>query len=505
VVALDPQSGAIVWQHPVARVVLTDPNQVPKFFICPTPAAFAAGRGGSLLATASSLLAKVSILDAATGNDAGELTVAGRSLASPVMANGRLFTIAENGTIEAQLSSINHPPAAPSPWPIARPLDAADVTLRWLPSIDPDGELSTYEVRIDSDGEVLLSFQHQLFTGQGVTSLPVTARLTPGVVYTFAVRARDPSGALSPWSAPETFAVAAGGAVALDGVQAPSLRAAVDAAQAGSVVTLGAGTYALSETLQVGAGVRVRGAGAGRTILDGAGLGVGVSFVAADPSHAAGLDGLTVTGADTCVSVGGSATGVLLTHLVVRDCRSAGVAVGVSAGATVVNGTFATNGTGVRSAGKATVKNSLLTGNGVGLEGTADGALTSTYDDLFGNQTDYRGIVGGTGDFSMAVTFAGPASGNFLMRGTQPSTDRGDPADDVGSEPAPNGGRINLGAFGGTADAEPSASPPSAEPTANEGDGGAGCGIAGRSSPAEAAFVAVALLCSLSRRRSRRR
>ena len=43
---------------------------------------------------------------------------------------------------------------------------------------------------------------------------------------------------------------------------------------------------------------------------------------------------------------------------------------------------------------------------------------------------------------------------NFLLPGPEASTDEGNPADAVADEPTPNGARINLGAFGGTADAE---------------------------------------------------
>ncbi|MBN1506236.1 MAG: protease inhibitor I42 family protein [Sedimentisphaerales bacterium] len=39
---------------------------------------------------------------------------------------------------------------------------------------------------------------------------------------------------------------------------------------------------------------------------------------------------------------------------------------------------------------------------------------------------------------------------------TSPCINAGDPADDVGSEPTPNGGRINMGAYGGTAEASKS-------------------------------------------------
>ncbi|HHM12371.1 MAG TPA: hypothetical protein ENJ16_02380, partial [Planctomycetaceae bacterium] len=42
---------------------------------------------------------------------------------------------------------------------------------------------------------------------------------------------------------------------------------------------------------------------------------------------------------------------------------------------------------------------------------------------------------------------------DFHLQFSSPAIDRGDPADDVSLEPVPNGGRINLGAFGGTIEA----------------------------------------------------
>ena len=205
---------------------------------------------------------------------------------------------------------MNHPPTAPVLAANPRPLDAADVTLRWSAAMDLDGEQPTYELRIDSDGEVLESYAQQIFPGQGVTSLAVTAPLAPGVTYTFAVRARDPHGALSPWSAPETFTVATAGTVTVNGTPAANLRSAVAGAQAGDLIVLGAGTYPLSDTLHVAGGVSVRGAGAGRTTIDATGLAVGVSFGGTDPKSPTVLDKATVTGAATCVAVGSGATGV---------------------------------------------------------------------------------------------------------------------------------------------------------------------------------------------------
>ena len=47
-------------------------------------------------------------------------------------------------------------------------------------SMDPDGEQPTYELRLDSDGEVLESFAQQLFPAQGATSVAVRRRFRRG-------------------------------------------------------------------------------------------------------------------------------------------------------------------------------------------------------------------------------------------------------------------------------------------------------------------------------------
>jgi outer membrane protein assembly factor BamB len=525
-IALDPSSGAVAWQRALARVVFTEPSNVPGFVVCPTPAAFATMGGTPLLAAASSLVGTVSILDATTGADDGDLTVAGRALASPVMANGRIITVAENGTVEAQLSSVNHPPTAPVLAANPRPLDQADVTLHWSAAMDLDGEQPTYELRIDSDGEVLESFAQQIFPGQGVTSLAVTPPLAAGVSYTFAVRARDPHGALSPWSAPETFTVAAAGIVTVNGTPAANLRSAVAGAQAGDLIVLSAGTYPLSDTLHVAGGVSVRGAGAGRTTIDATGLPVGVSFGGTDAKSPTALDRATVTGAATCVAVGSGATGVQLTHLVVRDCATAGITVAAGGGAAIANATVATNGIGVDATGIATIKNSLVSSNDVGLKSEGTGDLASSYDDLFGNTIDYKGLVAGTGDLAAAVTFVDLSGRNLMLSGPQPSTDEGDPTDAVGEEPTPNGARINLGAFGGTADAElsapaavtsdpsptptpatPTGLPPGETPVHQIGEAAGGCALGGRARDAGAEISLMLVLAALviARRRTRAR
>jgi hypothetical protein len=208
--------------------------------------------------------------------------------------------------------------------------------------------------------------------------------------------------------------------------------------------------------------------------------------------------------------------------MIARNCRTNGVAIAATGGAKIVNATLVGNGAGVSAAGATTVKNSLFTSNGVALSSAAAGALASSYNDLFGNDASYAGLEAGAGDLAMAVTFTDLLRGSLTLAMAQPSTDRGDPGDPVGDEPAPNGGRINLGAFGGTADAEISAlstvvggtgtvPDPTTDPTAPgtkpgtkpETTGGedGGCAVSGRPRPDVAGLCLLALLLLVRRRR----
>ncbi|HEX4406298.1 MAG TPA: PQQ-binding-like beta-propeller repeat protein [Polyangia bacterium] len=522
ILGLDAGDGHVVWQVDTARTVATDLNAVPKFWVCPTPAAFAADPGASLIAATSTLVPVVRVLDAASGEERWRGPLAGPALASPVLANGRLFSASVGGALDAFLSSVNHPPDAPAPISPGVPVDAFDVTLHWQPSIDPDGEASSYELRIDRDGEVLQSWEQSVTVSAGAVSAHLDVPLAPDASYVFALRARDPSGALSSWSTLGTVVTAAGPpAVALGGVPVASLLAALAAAHAGDVVMLGAGTYTLSSTAHVAAGVRLVGSGAGRTLLNAAGLDVGISLEAATSTQPATLEKVAVAGAATCVNVGGG-RGASLMHVVLRDCSTAAVNVGVGGDTTIINATLFGGGTGARSAGALAIRNSLLTGFAVGLTSDGAGTIASQYDDLFDNGQDYKGPAPGTNDLAEAVRFVDQPGRDLHVVAAQASTDRGDPRDDATAEPEPNGGRINIGAFGGTAEAElsasstaavtaiPSAATPEADSPGSAASGSAGgCAIGGElgSSVHVGAFAAAAMALALlgRRRRSSRR
>ena len=100
--------------------------------------------------------------------------------------------------------------------------------------------------------------------------------------------------------------------------------------------------------------------------------------------------------------------------------------------------------------------------------------------ELAGQKCDYSNIWGngentgmGTGAISVDPLFADPDNGNFYLKSKigrwnpttktwvtdtvdSPCIDAGDPADVCTNEPAPNGNRINMGAYGNTEQASKS-------------------------------------------------
>jgi len=132
------------------------------------------------------------------------------------------------------------------------------------------------------------------------------------------------------------------------------------------------------------------------------------------------------------------------------------------------------------------IVNVAVVGNILGVEaqGNADPYIgdsifwSNTQDDLRGCTASYscvERLCPGLGNFSKNPLFVDPAKGDYhvqsragrycaeqgdwvLDKATSPCVDAGDPAADFSSEPEPNGGRLNVGAHGGTAYAEKSES-----------------------------------------------
>ena len=80
----------------------------------------------------------------------------------------------------------------------------------------------------------------------------------------------------------------------------------------------------------------------------------------------------------------------------------------------------------------------------------------SDYNDVWSNldgATNYNGVSQGAHDISVDPQFVNLQAGDFHLKSTSPCLDAGDPASDYSNEPEPNGGRINLGAYGNTSEA----------------------------------------------------
>lgn len=98
-------------------------------------------------------------------------------------------------------------------------------------------------------------------------------------------------------------------------------------------------------------------------------------------------------------------------------------------------------------------------------------SLTVNYCDVQGDKTGVSNsggsLVWGNGNLDLDPLFGDPGNDDYYLRSqrgryypkfdvwaldeeTSPCIDAGDPLDSVGSEPKPNGDRINMGAFGGT-------------------------------------------------------
>ena len=122
--------------------------------------------------------------------------------------------------------------------------------------------------------------------------------------------------------------------------------------------------------------------------------------------------------------------------------------------------------------------NNIITNNGgYGINNTASNISWSlSFNDIWNNtQGRYNGTTEGEGEIEVDPNFADAENGDFYLKSTDgrwngstwvhddvtsPCIDTGDPVSDYSNEPEPNGGRINMGAYGNTGEASKSPPPP---------------------------------------------
>lgn len=166
-----------------------------------------------------------------------------------------------------------------------------------------------------------------------------------------------------------------------------------------------------------------------------------------------------------------------------------GIRCGVNSLADIAGNTLYGNSAGqgggiyCTSTAAPTITNTIVafsTGGG-GIHVVAGGTPTISYCDVYGNTGGNYAVIadqtGANGNISQDPLFANAAGDDFHLKSKggrwngvfwvvdavhSPCIDAGDPASPFASEPAPNGGRVNMGAFGNTAQASKSYVPPSA-------------------------------------------
>jgi len=274
-------------------------------------------------------------------------------------------------------------------------------------------------------------------------------------------------------------------------IQETIIQDTVDTVEDEATIHVPPGTYGTVELSESSGDIVLVGADPGDPIeeypvLQGDDINPAVTFDSVDANTV--LSGFIITAGEGC-----DASGILCENgsPTIRNClivgnRSlgnpygAGAVLCINSNAVFENCTFADNLSGIYASAFSCVnsnpiiRNSIIWGNG--WDGPADPigppSPNISTDELSEPIITYCNIEGGwpgEGNLDIDPLFVLPGiwdngtwiEGDYHLAVGSPCIDAGDPSTPVGFEPEPNGGRINLGVYGGTADA--SLSPPAGE------------------------------------------
>jgi Leucine-rich repeat (LRR) protein len=325
---------------------------------------------------------------------------------------------------------------------------------------------STYtiaSVKLSAAGSYTCEVTNSVATGLTLTSRPVNLTVLPLVFHVSTAGDDGNSG----------------------GVGAPlrNIQTALNVAETGDTIKVAGGTY--QEALTTGVGVVLLGGYdesfsssardliAHKTVIAPVNGGM---FADANSSTLDGfvLDGSSLSSGERAADItGGFST---ITHNIVINMTlsgAKGIYVNAGAGAAIKNNTVYGNllsGGGMlvyavylsSGADPATlVQNNIIVNNNAGLTNYLSAGVAD-YNNVYGSTYyDYEGTytTPGANDVGSAPCFVNADGGDLRLKGSSPCVDAGNPADDFSMEPEPNGGRINMGTYGGTAQAMPNINP----------------------------------------------
>jgi len=256
--------------------------------------------------------------------------------------------------------------------------------------------------------------------------------------------------------------------------QYPTIQQGIDAASAGDIVMVAPGRY--MEEILLKADVVVLGAGEGLSIIDGGGnAGDVVKAIGNNINNNTKFKGFTVTGAisggsmpggggifcnsgadpeiannrlegnDQGIAVWNQSCAFIHNNVIINNNYSG---ISLSANAPVINNTIAGNRYGIYDGGGygPTVMNNIVTGNwtyGIRAVGTQP---VLTYNDVWGNTTNYSNCSPGIGSISTNPMYQDTLNGNYHLQPTSPCIDTGNPLPEYND---PDGSKNDMGAYGG--------------------------------------------------------
>lgn len=223
------------------------------------------------------------------------------------------------------------------------------------------------------------------------------------------------------------------------------------------IVKVSPGTYNEQYDIVLSEGVDLIGSGAHQTIINCQGAPDGIM-----PLGNNLVEGFTIKNGPYGIVSWGSAPPPQLQAPIIKNNVIVDVGTGIyfdRTAASIINNTI-TNYTwdGIYSDGSRDyIKNNIVkgTGSSYGIELCCDDSnFTINYNDVFGNRENYLGVPDPTdsnGNISADPKFK--SSSDYHLQVGSPCIDAGDPLDDYSQEPQPNGGRIDMGAYGNTPEA----------------------------------------------------